>query len=604
MLTCIISLILIETVVLIPTYREKVEQLNNERLKSGLDAMSYLRAGVRNIDASALDPTFFSYPMGFDNVNAIAIIDDKGKLLAGISSSELLPLLTTSRFETGVTEFNDQLVMTETTDTGKATLTLAVGLTVADISGEVFSFVLRILSLVAVICLAVGGSMAIIMARFARDLEHQAFHDPLTNLPNRANIARSTQSLLSQQRSYHLVTMDIDGFKTVRERWGEVYSDEFIVQLSRTLKATINPGWTLAHYGDDKFGLLIDEELPEDQLRSLMAGLQSIIATPILLENDRVSMTACFGVYNARSDSAADNDPLDAAELALSKAKALGTNQVVYFASTLRDQREQHVRVVTRLRSALAEQQLSLNYQPQFLAKSHELAGAEALMRWRHPTIGAIAPDTFIPLAEQTGIILDYGAWALQQAVEEYAAWARRGMPLPQISVNLSPAQFSDEKLVELVAGLIEEHQIEAGTLELEITESAVINSPEHALTKMQTLVDLGVVFAIDDFGTGHSSMANLGSFPFSRLKIDQSFVRRILSSKPDRTIVRNCITLAHELGMDVVAEGVEQEAELDMLVNWNCDIIQGYLFSRPLDATGMEQLPVDHLGKPLRHAA
>jgi diguanylate cyclase (GGDEF)-like protein len=590
MLTCIVSLLLIETVVLIPSYRDKVEQLNAERVKSGLDAIAYLRAGVRNLDSSALEPTFFSYPMSFENVNGIAIIDDSGKLVSGISSSELLPLLTTSRYESGVSEFGDQLVLTETIDTGEETLVLAVGLTVADISGQVFAFVLQILGLVGVICLAVGGSMAVIMARFARDLEHQAFHDQLTDLPNRPHIERLTDGLKQQQINFHLIAIDIDGFQTVRERWGIVYSDQFIVQLSKTLKATLNPGWILARYGEDKFALLVEETLDQERLDSLLSGLQSIVSTPVQLENDRVSMTACFGVYNHVEDpEACDSDPADAADLALSRAKELGTNQIVHFEQSLRDQREQHVRVITRLRSALAEEQLSLNYQPQFRAKTRELAGAEALMRWSHPTIGSISPGTFIPLAEQTGIILDYGAWALQQAVEQFAHWADRGIELPQVSVNLSPAQFGDERLVDLVGELMHKHHIGRDTLELEITESAVINSPEHALAKMKTLDEMGIIFAIDDFGTGHSSMANLGSFPFSRLKIDQSFVRRILVSQSDRTIVRNCITLAHELGMDVVAEGVEKEDELKMLVDWDCDIIQGFLFSRPLDTAAME---------------
>lgn len=594
--TSILSLLFIEAVVLVPSFRNEISVLREECIRQGEEAMSFIKLGMQHIAPQELTAELFDHALEIEAVYSIAIFDEQKNLLSRFGGTAPQPAIFSQIANVrGDAEFRDtqsfdnNMLLTHAIERSGDLYYISLALDGSHIDDSVLNYLIRIMAAVAAICLVVGGSLTFIMRSYSSKLQYQAFHDPLTRLPNKAGMQRYLQKAIDDQKPFDLLALDLDSFHVIEERWGPENANYYLTQIAQLIDGLLPDGVWHANIQRDLFGIYLptdglSKDAHCDNIQTLTNSLLLALTKPITIENTAVSTTACFGIYTSKAGRQTTAEgALKALELSIHEAKSKGSNNIAYYSDAMAAKRVQKISVISRLRVALAEERLSLVYQPQYCAKTGRLGGAESLMRWDDPEIGNVSPAVFIPLAESTGIIIDYGKWALESAVVEFLKWQQAGLEVPCISVNLSPAQFTDKNLVKAVTELVTTNNLSSGQLELEVTESAIIETPDTAQKTMRALAEIGVKFAIDDFGTGHSSLANLGSFPFNRLKIDQSFVRRLTDSKTDRTIVRSCIELAHDLGMDVVAEGVEHQQELDLLSSWNCDIIQGYLLNKPL---------------------
>ena len=429
-------------------------------------------------------------------------------------------------------------------------------------------------------------------------IENLAFFDPLTKLPNRQLLLDRLQHSLAlnvRQRQYGaLILIDLDNFKTLNDTLGHRQGDLLLQYVAQRLTVCIRAGDTLARLGGDEFVVIL-ENLSENAL--LAASQAAVVAEKILLE---LGQSYDFGSWTHRctssigitvfGDGLEDVDAvLIRADLAMYKAKDAGRNTSCFFDPELKFEITNRVVLEEDLRTALLEQQFSVHYQAQVDAESR-IVGAEALLRWSHPTRGWVSPAEFIPKAEKTGLILPLGFWVLETACTQLALWASQaGMAELTLAVNVSARQFHEDDFVQQVLATLERTGAKAHRLKLELTEGLLVTKVEDLIGKMQALKARGVQFALDDFGTGYSSLAYLKRLPLDQLKIDQSFVRNILTDPDDAAIARTVIALANSLELSVIAEGVETEAQRDLLAGLGCHGYQGYLFSRPLPAQEFE---------------
>jgi diguanylate cyclase (GGDEF)-like protein/PAS domain S-box-containing protein len=425
-------------------------------------------------------------------------------------------------------------------------------------------------------------------------IQNLAFFDPLTKLPNRQLLLDRLQHSLAlnvRQRQYGaLMLIDLDNFKTLNDTLGHRQGDLLLQQVALRLEACMRAGDTVARLGGDEF-IVILENLSENAL--LAASQAAIVAEKILLQ---MGQNYDFGSWTHRCTSSigitlfGDRlEEVDAvlmrADLAMYKAKDEGRNTFCFFDPEMQFEITNRVILEEDLRQALGEQQFSVHYQGQVDAASR-IVGAEALLRWWHPTRGWVSPAEFIPKAEKTGLILPLGLWVLETACAQLALWASQpGMAELTLAVNVSARQFHDEDFVEQVLATLVRTGAKAHLLKLELTESLLVTKVEDVIGKMQALKTRGVQFALDDFGTGYSSLSYLKRLPLDQLKIDQSFVHNILTDPDDAAIARMVIALANSLELAVIAEGVETQAQRDLLAELGCHSYQGYLFSRPLPA-------------------
>jgi len=424
------------------------------------------------------------------------------------------------------------------------------------------------------------------------EIRHLAYYDPLTRLPNRRLLLdRLQQALRSSQRMQRqgaLMFIDLDNFKLVNDSLGHEQGDLLLQEMGRRLVASVREDDTVARLGGDEFVVVLEglsaqpcqaaqeaEAVAEKMLRAL--------AAPVALDGHEVRGTCSIGVVLFADDQARTEDLMKHADLAMYQAKESGRNTVRFFDP------EMHAAVVHRvaleqdLRTGLQQGQLRLFYQPQVDAQGR-IVGAEALVRWSHPQRGLVSPAEFIPLAEDTGLILPLGQWVLQTACDQLARWATEpGRAQLTLAVNISGRQLHQPDFVALVLQALEHSGAPAHRLKLELTESLLLDNPQDAITKMAALQAHGVCFSLDDFGTGYSSLAYLRQLPLSQLKIDQSFVHNLGADPRAAAIVRTIVTLADSLGLDVIAEGVETQEQRDNLARNGCHTCQGYLFSRPV---------------------
>ncbi|WPL17871.1 Bacteriophytochrome cph2 [Thiorhodovibrio winogradskyi] len=448
-------------------------------------------------------------------------------------------------------------------------------------------------------------------------LQHQALHDPLTGLPNRALLKdRLAQSIGHARRTGHLlavVFIDLDHFKLINDAMGHQAGDRLLIDAAQRLLEILRAGDTVARFGGDEFVMVLEGN--SDQPESLVSAAERILAAferPFLTKVVEQVVTASAGLVIA--DGNADPDELlRDADAAMYLAKERGRACLQRFDAPMRDHLLDRLELVSDLRRAEQEGQLLLHYQPLFDARSRRLRGCEALLRWQHPRRGMVGPTRFIPAAEETGLIVPIGAWVLNEALRQMRAWldawpsagkapasgtgvcaaAGAGVgPDGQglfVAVNLSVRQLNEPRLVETVRALLERWRLPPAVLCLELTESSLMAEPDHCVAVLSRLRDLGVSLAIDDFGTGYSSLAYLRDLPVSKLKIDRSFVASMQSDHGGRNIVAAIRTLAREFGMETVAEGVETEAQYQALRLLGCDMVQGYHLARPGPADAMD---------------
>ena len=418
------------------------------------------------------------------------------------------------------------------------------------------------------------------------DAVHQASHDPLTGLPNRALALDRIGHALARGRrssaSVGILFVDLDRFKAINDSFGHVAGDEVLVRVSERLTDAVRDGDTVARLGGDEFVVVCEETDPMQTMR-VAERVADAIAKPISLGGNEAVLSACIGVAFSGEQSRAEDLLIDA-DLAMYRAKERGRARIELFDKTMRERTVARLETERALRRAVAHGDLQLHYQPIVALDTGAAVACEALLRWEHPARGLIPPDEFISVAEDTGMIVPIGKWVLHEALSQLAIWradeaACRDL---QVSVNLCARQFADPGLVRIVAGALDRAEIEPGALWLEITESVLMDEAEATVETLRALKRLGVRIAVDDFGTGYSSLSYLKRFPVDELKIDRSFVDGLGHDSEDRAIVAAVIGLGRALGLGVLAEGVETEAQLAELRRLGCDSAQGYLFGRP----------------------
>jgi diguanylate cyclase (GGDEF)-like protein/PAS domain S-box-containing protein len=432
-------------------------------------------------------------------------------------------------------------------------------------------------------------------------LLHDAFHDALTSLPNRAllidhlklALARSERN---EKAMFAVIYLDLDRFKVINDSLGHMIGDQLLIGIARRLENILRPGDTIARLGGDEFTILLEDIQDRNYVIQIVERIQNEISAPFSLNGREVFTTVSIGIAISSKDYKQTEDVLRDADTAMYRAKALGKARYEVFDKGMHDQATKLLQVETDLRRALEREEFFVFYQPIMSLETDELRGFEALVRWRHPQRGFISPVEFIPVAEETGMIIQIGEYVLREACRQMQLWQ---VILPSdpplfISVNLSVKQFSQPDLVEKVASILGETKLNAKHLKLEITESAVMENVEDATDILTRLRHLGLQISMDDFGTGYSSLSHLRRFPIDTLKVDRSFVTQMVEDEENAEIVRTIIGLAQNLGMDVVAEGVETPEQIETLKSLGCEYGQGYFFSKPLDFQRAEQFICD----------
>jgi diguanylate cyclase (GGDEF)-like protein/PAS domain S-box-containing protein len=430
-----------------------------------------------------------------------------------------------------------------------------------------------------------------------------AHYDVLTGLPNRALLAaRCAMALSSAQRNHKLVAilfLDLDHFKNVNDALGHQAGDDLLVSVAGRLTSVIREQDTLSRLGGDEF-VLVMPDTDADGAAHVADKILKAAMQPFVMGQNELTVTPSIGIALYPEDGKDFEMLSRRADAAMYRAKADGRNCYRFFTPAMQAKSQRNLLLENALRRALERDQLSLHYQPQVSLASGRIVGAEALLRWHHPELGDVSPAEFIPVAEFNGLILPIGEWVLRTAAQQLKTWMADGMPAITMAVNLSAVQFRHADLPGRVTAILEEVQLPADLLELELTEGVTMNDPQGAISVMNKLHERGVRMSIDDFGTGYSSLSYLKKFRVYKVKIDQSFVRDILDDPEDKAIVGAIISMATSLGMQTIAEGVETAGQLEFLQAKACTEAQGYLFSKPLPPTQFLAFWREHLEKVL----
>ena len=436
--------------------------------------------------------------------------------------------------------------------------------------------------------------------KLAEDRIHfMAHHDPLTGLPNRALLKdRLAQALLHAQAGAHWVSVifiDFDNFKVINDSLGHNAGDDLLRIAAGRMVACVGPTNTVVRFGGDEFViLLMDQPCNADAVTEKADAIRRALGESIVIKGHDLHITCSMGISNYPDDGA-DVDALIAnADAAMYRAKENGRDNYQFYTPDLNTRAQARFLLLEALKVAVERGEFTLHYQPQIELAGNAIFAAEALVRWNHPEFGLVSPCGFIPLAEETGLIVPIGEWVLQEACRQNKAWQDAGLPKIRVCVNVSARQFTERGLVSQVVAALGATGLEARYLELELTESLIMRDLPQAIRMMEQLQALGVSLAIDDFGTGYSSLSALKSFPVARLKIDKSFIADLATNENDRAVASAVISLGQKLKLKVIAEGVETEAQVAFLRENHCDEIQGYYVCRPVTAEAFEQLLTD----------
>lgn len=434
------------------------------------------------------------------------------------------------------------------------------------------------------------------------DLARMAHYDSLTGLPNRTLLQdRLKRAMARADRSQTLLAvlfLDLDQFKEVNDSLGHATGDAVLKEAALRLESCVRLTDTVARLGGDEFTILLEDVRSVDEISRIAAKLLAAISGRAEVAGHELHLSTSIGATVYPLDDHDADTLLRNADLAMYHAKQEGRNNVQFFARDMSERTEKRVDLLARLRGAIARDELLLHYQPQVDVRSGSITGVEALLRWNDPERGLVPPMHFIPLAEDTGLIIAIGEWVLREACAQAKRWLDAGLGPLTMAVNLSPRQFRQKNLVQMVAAILAEAGLPPDCLELEITEGTMMHRAEEAAVGLRALLALGVQISLDDFGTGYSSLAYLHRFPVNTLKVDQSFVRDIRSDRDDAAIVSTVLSLARQMGLKSLAEGVETEAQLSFLRTRGCDSYQGYLFCRPQPAADIGALLAHHRSK------
>ena len=426
-------------------------------------------------------------------------------------------------------------------------------------------------------------------------LRYTAQHDALTDLPNRMMLRERLRSLIARSRRgdhlFALHLIDLDGFKRINDLLGHTAGDRFLKAIAKHMRMSIREADMIARLGGDEFAILQRDVASSEDAAAFAGRILETIGRFRSADHAGLVTSASVGIAMHPSDGSDAEDLLRNTDLAMYKAKAEGGNSFCFYAADLQARAKHVAGLDAELQQALAENEFLLYYQPQVDISTGEIVGAEALLRWQRPGKGITTPGAFLARAEENGLILPINEWVLHEACGQLKSWHDAGLPRIRIAVNLSPVQFRKRTVPLLVAKALADTKLEGRYLDLELTESIMMQDMNAVERDLRQLVDLGVHLAIDDFGTGYSSLAYVKRFPVDRIKIDQSFVRNMADDLNDAAIIRAIITLGHSLNVTVVAEGVETADQLARLKAEGCDEIQGYYFGKPMPAADFANL-------------
>ncbi len=424
-------------------------------------------------------------------------------------------------------------------------------------------------------------------------IKHLAYYDSLTGLPNRELFCdRLIQALAHSQRHRELLALmlvDLDGFRSVNDTYGEDMSNRVLTQVSHRISNTLPEDNSLARLNGDRFGLIV----PQIQKADAMHIGQQLLAAftkPFPCMDKEIFVTGSIGIALYPHDGVTAPSLIKNAEIAMSQAKRSGKNTYFFFDPRMEEKASSRMELAGSIRRGLKQNEFEVFYQPQIDFQSGRLTSTEALIRWRHPQLGWVPPSTFIPLAEETGLILDIGEWVLSQACSQNKKWQTMGLGNPRIAVNLSACQFQQEGLAQNISFLLDNLDMKSSTLEVELTESTFLENPEKGMKIIDEFRNMGVTVSIDDFGTGYSSLSYIKTITPGVLKIDQSFINEVINPT-NKAIVQAIVTMAKSLEIETIAEGVETQEQFDILRDMGCDKYQGYYYSPPVPADGMTQI-------------
>ena len=458
--------------------------------------------------------------------------------------------------------------------------------------------VLAVAQVIAISCDALRERAA----RNARELEevharlqYLAAHDSLTGLPNRQRFKdRLTKAIDDTERhgrAIAVVVFDLDHFSAINHSLGHGVGDWLLTEVARRVTGVISSSTTLARLDGDEFAVLIDNAAARLEAQTVATAILTAFKEPLRVNGIEVSLRAALGVSVWPDDGRRCDDLMDHAEVAMAVAKERGGGQILFFQPAMSHSLQERVALENDLRRALAADEFEVYYQPEISAKTGKIAAAEALLRWRHPTKGLLAPSSFITLAEETGLMIPLGEWVLREACRQARAWQlEQGCTFP-VAVNLSATQFRHQNILPMIRSALTDAGLDGKALEIELTESALMTNPEESAGVLKQLRKMGVSVAIDDFGTGYSSLSYLRRFPIDKLKIDRSFIRDVTISRTDESIVRAIVSLARSVGLKVVAEGIETIEQLEFVTRLECDQWQGYHCCTPQPAARFETM-------------
>ncbi len=434
------------------------------------------------------------------------------------------------------------------------------------------------------------------ISRYSRDFQEQTYYDVLTGLPNRILLNDRLDFMLAHARRngqiLAVLFMDLDRFKVANDSLGYNGGDQLLQLVAERLKKTVREVDAVFRLGNDEFAIILEEISHIEDAAKVAKKIQNLFTQSFILPSFKheIFLSASIGISLFPYDGVNMETLVKNAESAMHRAKEQGENNYQHYTPSMNSKALEHLTIEYRLHKALEQNEFLVYYQPQIDLRTGKVVGAEALVRWKHPELGLVSPGEFIPIAEETGLIIPIGEWVLATATRQTHLWHKKGFNQLRIAVNLSARQFQQHDMVDKILSILQKTSLEPSFLELEITESLGMKNAALTVKTLTSLKNMGIHISIDDFGTGYSSLNYLKRFPVDTLKIDQSFIRDISLDQGDEAIVSIIIDMAHALGLKVIAEGVENEIQLGFLKGRSCDQVQGYLFSPPIPAQAFEQ--------------
>jgi diguanylate cyclase (GGDEF)-like protein/PAS domain S-box-containing protein len=437
------------------------------------------------------------------------------------------------------------------------------------------------------------------------EIHYQATHDALTGLANRLMFGQmlnhTIESAKRHQRQFAVLFIDLDRFKIINDTLGHDAGDQLLQEIGARLKQTLRAADLIARLGGDEFIILIEDVSDANHVATVAHKIIANIIKPLTIMGQECRITASIGISIYPKDAEDEQSLMKNADLAMYLAKEEGKNNYQFYSEDIQSKSLERLSIETNLRFALERNEFSLHYQAKVDFKTNAISGVEALLRWQNPHLGSVTPTQFIPVAEETGLIVPIGLWVMKTACAQNVAWQREGLPPVCMAVNLSPRQLTDDNLIDDIRTALNDSGMAPNLLELEITENMVMHNPTRMIAVLAKIKSLGVRLAIDDFGTGYSSLAQIKHFPVDTLKVDRSFIRNIPQDAEDKAITEAIIAMGKTLSLRVVAEGVETEDQMNFLKDHLCDEMQGYYFSKPIIPEKFADLLREHVPSPGR---